>query len=158
MLGFGKKKKKDDIKAKPPIDEPSNGAGFTEEDKKVLADAGINPMDINAALESPSTTEEAYAKIMNKLTEGDKKVIDLLSDLTPQQIMQGALLDTEASIFKDDYLSQFMLLHRQLLVSKKREGRKEVIKLSGAIREQELKKNLITRIKMMGASGQQSGG
>lgn len=155
MLGFGSKKKKE-VPAAPPI-EPGEGQmpDFSEQERKVLASAGLKPEDVAIAMESPNNTEEAYARILEKLTFDDEKYINLLTEFNTREIALASILKARAEIFDDSYLRNFLLHNMRIRVSKDRKGRTEIIKLAGAIREQEMKKNLWSRMKMM-AGGDRS--
>ena len=150
---MGKKKTKDE--SIENIEKMFPETGLSEYEQNVAKDAGLNPEHIKMAMEEPSTTEEAYAKIMGNLvlSAGDKR--KLMSELGPKEIGLFAKSYARAMLFNNTTLTAFLDEMIMLKVSKQRKGRMEVVKLSGAIREQEMKRSLWARIASMGGNRQQ---
>lgn len=127
---------------------------FSKKEREVLAAAGISPESVNMAYETPNNTEEALARILEKLTFDDEKYINLLSDLNEREVALESILYARACAFEDQQLKDFLLHNKRVRVSKKRMGRAEIIKLSSAMREAEMKRNMWSRMKMMAGGGQ----
>lgn len=96
--------------------------------------------------EDSSTQEEAIAKITTKLTKDDPRTIKLLSELSPQEIVLFAVCKTKYKEFGNTMGDGLLDDLLRLKISKRREGRKEIIKVAGAIREQEMRKGVLARL------------
>lgn len=128
--------------------------GMTDFEKEVAKSAGLNIDNINETLDKPSNMEEAYAQIMGNLvlSEGDRR--KLMSQLSARDIHLFSRSYARAKVFDDDILSNVLDQELMLRVSKNREGRKEIIKLSGAIRENEIRKSWYQRLGFNRGAGQ----
>jgi len=153
------KKKKEEIITDPEEKEIEKTISPDEVDDIVKESNKINEIikedkdrdslvdDIAESLgEDSSTQEEAIAKITTKLTKDDRKTIKLLSELSPQEIVLFAVCMTKYDEFENPMGRELLDELLRLKISKRREGRKEIIKVAGAIREQELKKGVLARL------------
>lgn len=143
-----------------PLEEQDDVNEIIEEAKKVRAELKASGFDkafedTTSGINNSSTTEEAVAKSTDKLSDDASRNMKLFTELSPKQIALEAKLLTRAQEFyrnedgtyqKDNPLQNFIDDLNRLMVSKQRKGRNELVKVAGAAREEERKRNILTRL------------
>lgn len=116
--------------------------------ENLFNDIGINNSQAPAG-ELSNTQEQAYAKLMDKLTHHNTDVIKLLTEMDKEQVMLCTNLLIQSKEFDCPLVENFVYTFMRNNVSNGRKGRIELKEIIQAIRDSERQKSWMQRLHLM---------